>query len=193
MKLKDVDLHKMLPAFMKEDKFDKALADAMSNLFQKLSVDMERCVIIGFIDKLNEAELDQLAQDWNVFWYLKSASLELKRQLIKDAQLVFNKLGTVWAVERVMNSYLPESELKEWFDYEGDPHYFKFVTNNIDILKTDIDAFLLILEKIKRKTQWLEGIILELRAKGTMYPGVGFIEESIDTFTFIIPDKEETT
>ena len=186
MKLKDVDLYKMLPAFMKQDKFDKLLSEAMSNFFQKISVEMERCVILGYIDNLNEAELDQLATDWNVFWYLKSASLDIKRQLIKDAQLVFNRLGTVWAVERVMNNYLPESELKEWFDYNGNPHYFKFVTNNTDILQTDIDAFLFILEQIKRKSQWLEGIILELRAKGTMFPGVGFIEESTDTFTFLI-------
>ena len=188
MKLKDVNLYEMLPTFMKADKFDKALADGMSNLFSKLAVDMERCVIIGHIDELNEAELDQLAQDWNVFWYMKTATLEQKKQLIKDAQLVFNRLGTVWAVERVMNNYLPESELKEWFDYNGDPHYFRFVTNNTDILQTDIDAFLLILEKVKRKSQWLDGIILELRARGTMYPGVGFIEESTDTFSFLIEE-----
>lgn len=185
MKLKDVDLYEMLPTFMKEDKFDKLLAEGMSNLFRKIAVDMERTVIVGYIDKLNEAELDQLAEDWNVFWYLKSATIEQKRQFIKDAPLVFSKLGTVWAVERVMNSYLPESELQEWFDYGGEPHYFKFVTNNIAILQTDIDAFLFVLEKIKRKSQWLEGIILELRAKGTMYPGVGFIEESTDTFSFL--------
>lgn len=190
MKLKDVDLYKMLPAFMKEDKFDKLLSEAISNFFQKLAVDMERCVIVGYIDKLNEAELDQLADDWYVFWYLKSATLAQKRQFIKDAPLVFSKLGTVWAVERVMNNYLPESELIEWFDYGGDPHYFKFVTNNTAILQTDIDAFLFVLEKIKRKSQWLEGIILELRAKGTMYPGVGFIEESTDTFSFLITDTE---
>lgn len=186
MKLKDVDLYKMLPAFMKEDKFDKLLAKGMSNLFQNLAVNMERTVIIGHIDELNEAELDQLAADWNIFWYLKSASLEQKRQLIKDAQLVFNRLGTVWAVERVMNSYLPESELKEWFDYGGQPHHFRFVTNNTDILRTDIEAFLYVLEKVKRKSQWLEGVILELKAIGTMYPGVGFIEESTDTFSFLI-------
>ena len=190
MKLKDVDLYKMLPMFMKEDKFDKLLAQGVSNLFQRLAVDIDRTVIIGRIDKLNEAELDQLAQDWNVFWYLKSASLEQKRELIKDSSLVFRRLGTVWAVEKVMNSYLPESELKEWFDYDGDPHHFRFVTNNTDILRTDIDAFLFILEKVKRKSQWLEGIILELRAKGTMYPACGFIEESIDTFSFLIEDTE---
>lgn len=184
MKLKEVDIHKLLPSFMKDDKFDKALADATSNLFNRLAKEMERTVIVGHIDELNEAELDQLAQDWNVFWYLKTANIEQKRQLIKDTPLVYSRLGTVWAVERVMNNYLPESELIEWFDYKGDPHKFKFVTNNTQILKTDIDTFLYILEKVKRKSQWLEGVILELRAKGTMYPGVGFIEESTDIFIF---------
>ena len=184
MRLKEVDIYKLLPSFMKDDKFDKALADAMSNLFNRLATEMERTVIVGHIDELNEAELDQLAEDWDIFWYFKTATLEQKRQLIKDAPLVYSRLGTVWAVERVMNNYLPESELKEWFDYDGEAHHFKFVTNNTAILKTDIDTFLYILEKVKRKTQWLEGVILELRAKGTVHPGVAFMEESTDLFIF---------
>lgn len=181
----------MLPAFMKNDNYDKALADGMSNLFQRLSDNMDKTIIIGHINELNEAELDQLAKDWNIFWYLKKATLKQKRQLIKDAPLVFSRLGTVWAVEKVMNEYLPESELLEWFEYDGDPHYFKFYTNNIEILKTDIDTFLYILEKVKRKSQWLEAIILELRAKGTMYPACGFIEKSTEIFSFLL--EEETT
>ena len=47
MNLKDVDLYKMLPSFMKEDKFDKLLSEGLSNLFQKLAIDMDRAVIIG--------------------------------------------------------------------------------------------------------------------------------------------------
>lgn len=192
MKLKEVDIHKLLPSFMKDDKFDKALADAMSNLFNRLATEMERTVIVGHIDDLNEAELDQLAKDWNVFWYLKTASLEQKRQLIKDTPLVYSRLGTVWAVERVMNNYLPDCELQEWFGYNGDPHKFRLITNNADILKSDIETFLFILDKVKRKTQWLESIILELRAKGTIYAGVGFIEHSIETFRFLV-DEEDIT
>ncbi len=191
MDLKDVDILTLCPAFMRKDKANQILANGSSNIFRQWANDLERLSVVNHFDNLKEDELDQLAKDMNIFWYNTNANISIKRSLIKNAKLVFKRLGTVWAVESVMNDYLPNSELKEWFEYEGEPGYFKFVTNNIDILKTDITTFLHILEKIKRKSQWLEGIILELRAKGTMHPGIGFIEESTDIFAFIIPNKEE--
>lgn len=185
MKLQDVDLYKLLPGFMKEDVFNKLLADGTSNLFKEMSTQAERAVIYGHIDELTEAELDQLATDMGIFWYLDIATIDAKRQLIKDAPLVFSRLGTVWAVERVMNQYLANTELQEWFDYDGDPHYFRFKTNDTAILKSDIILFLSVLERIKRKSQWLELIILELLAMGDLYPWAGFIDSSIDTYSFI--------
>ena len=184
MKLNEVDLTKMLPSFMREDKYDVLLAEGMSNYFQLQSVESERVVIVGKTDYLNEAECDQLAQDMNIFWYSNSAALDIKRKLIKDAPLVFNKLGTAWAVEKVVNSYLEDTELQEWFDYGGDPHHFRLLTNNTHILSTDLGVFLEILDKVKRRSQWLESIILELRAKGTLYPAVAYIERSIEEYHF---------
>ncbi len=184
MKLKDVDLTKMLPTFMKSDEFDVALAEGMSNYFREQAEYSERVVVVGQTDNLNEAELDTLADDMNIFWYSKSADIEIKRKLIKDAPLVFNKLGTAWAVERVVNSYLEETELQEWFDYGGDSHHFRLLTNNVNILSTDLDVFLDILDKVKRRSQWLESIILELRAKGGFYPAIAYIEESEEHYYF---------
>jgi len=184
MKLKDVDLTKMLPSFMKNDKFDVLLAEGLSNVFKKMGDGCEKVVIIGQIDRLNEDELDQLAEDMNIFWYSVNADIEIKRQLIKDANLVFSTLGTVWAVEMVINQYLPNTELQEWFDYDGDPHYFRLTTNDTSILSSDIASFLDILEKVKRKSQWLEDIILQLRARGQLYPGFAVLEKSTDTITF---------
>lgn len=185
MKLNDFDLTKMLPSFMAKDKFDLALAKGVSNFFQRQSIDSERVIIVGQTDHLNEAELDQIAIDNNIFWYSNSASIDIKRKLIKDAPLVFNKLGTVWAVEKVINSYLEDTELQEWFDYNGDPGYFRLVTNNSKILTQDLDVFLNILTKIKRRSQWLEDIILELRARGEINIAMGYEERSIEEYYFV--------
>lgn len=184
MKLEDVNLLEMLPSFMKEDKYDSLLATGMSNLFQQLSVDMQRVVIVGQTDYLNEAELDQLAHDQNIFWYNYTGSITQKRQQIKEAPLVFSRLGTVWAVEKVMNQYFDNTELEEWFDYNGDPHHFRFTTSDTNILRADIDTFLYILDKVKRRSQWLDAIILSLLAKGTVYPAFGIVEKSYDTYYF---------
>jgi P2-related tail formation protein len=184
MQLKDVDLIKLCPAFMREDKANQILASGVSNIFQEWAENLDRLIVINQIDNLLETELDQLAKDRNIFWYDFGADISVKRALIKNAKIVFNRLGTVWAVESVMNDYLPKTELQEWFDYDGEPGYFRIVTNNTAILKTDIKTFLSILEKIKRRSVWLEQIMLRLEQMLVFYPGWGIVEKSRDTFLF---------
>lgn len=184
MNLKDVDLIKLCPAFMRNDKSNIILANGIDNIFQTWSDNLNRLPVINQLDKLSEAELDQLASDKNIFWYDYKASLSVKRSLIKNAKTVFNRLGTVWAVESVMNDYMPGTELQEWFDYDGERGYFRIVTTNTSVLKTDIQTFLNILQKIKRRSVWLEHIMLKLEQYLILYPGWGVVERSRDTFTF---------
>lgn len=189
MKLNDIDFKRLLPEFMRNDKFDAILAGATSEFFQKASIDMQRVVIVGQTASLNEAELDQIAKDSNIFWYMKSADIDTKRQVIDDAPLVFKRLGTVWAVEKVMNSYLAGCELIEWFEADDLEHdYFRFRTSDISILRSDIKTFLNILEKVKRKSQWLESIILQLKALGTVYSACGIYERNVETYKFLLED-----
>lgn len=184
MELKDVDILKLCPAFMREDKTNQILATGVNNVFKTWSNDMERLSVINQIDKLTAAELDQLAKDKNIFWYDTNANISVKRALIKNAKIVFNRLGTVWAVESVMNDYMPGTELQEWFDYDGEPGYFKIFTTNTGVLRTDIQAFFNILNKIKRKSIWLESIILRLEQMLVIYPAWGVVERSTDRFYF---------
>ena len=184
MKLKDIDLIKLCPSFMRKDKANQILAEGVSNIFQTWAINMDRLTVINQLDSLYEAELDQLAKDKNIFWYDYGADISVKRSLIKNAKIVFNRLGTVWAVESVMNDYMPGTELQEWFDYDGEPGYFRLVTTNTSVLKVDIQTFLNILNLIKRKSVWLEDIILRLEEKLTFYAGWGVVERTRDTFIF---------
>lgn len=184
MRLKDVDILKLCPAFMRSDKTNQVLANGINNIFHTWSNDMDRLPVVNQIDKLKVSELDQLASDRNIFWYDYNASIDVKRAIIKNAKIVFNRLGTVWAVESVMNDYLPKTELQEWFGYNGAPGYFRIITNNTEILKTDIQTFLNILKGIKRRSVWLEHIMLRLEQRLILYPGIGIVERSKDTFIF---------
>ena len=60
------------------------------------------------IDELTEAELDAWLGELNILWYDTGASLDTKRALVKDSDLVYKRLGTKWAVENVINSYFGE-------------------------------------------------------------------------------------
>ena len=49
-------------------------------------------------------------------------------------------------------------EIEDWFDYEGEPHHFRVITENQSITAGASDKFLSVLEKVKRKSAFLDGI-----------------------------------
>ena len=55
MRLKDVDLIKLCPAFMRNDKSNIILANGVNNIFQTWANNMDRLPVIRQLDKLSEA------------------------------------------------------------------------------------------------------------------------------------------
>lgn len=166
MKVDNINITELLPEFMQEDDFNLALAKGLNKVEQKGWGDVSRLSVWDKIDELNEAELSELAYEMNVFWYEESADIETKRKIIKNAKKVFATLGTVYAVEQVIDTYFPDAFLQEWFEYGGEPHFFKVFSNNPQDLNSQIDLFLRVLEKVKRKSAWLECI--EFQMQGTL-------------------------
>ena len=54
------------------------------------------------IDKLDDATLDELAYELGIGWYKSTADIATKREIIKASDIVHAKLGTPWAVEKLM-------------------------------------------------------------------------------------------
>lgn len=163
MKVESVDISLLLPDFMQDDDTNRALANGINRVERRGWGDVSRLSIWNKIDELNEAELSELAYEMNVFWYEEGADIKTKRKVIKNAKKVFASLGTVYAVEQVVDDYFPEAFLQEWFDYGGKPYFFKVFSNNPQILNAQIDLFLRVLEKVKKKSAWLECIEFQMR------------------------------
>lgn len=114
-----------LPPVLAKDKRTHALATVMANRFVKLIKELEKVKIYVNIDKLPEQVLDILAYDFKVDWYDTNYSLEEKQRIIKTAWSVYRKLGTKAAVQEAIRTIYPEAEVLEWFEYNGDPYFFK--------------------------------------------------------------------
>ncbi len=106
----------------------KVLADKLS----KLSSNTYLPTIYSRIDELPEDLLDILAQDFKVEWYDFNWGIEAKRQTIKDSFFVHRHLGTVGAVKRALTDVWPPSTVEEWFEYGGDPFYFRAILEASD-------------------------------------------------------------
>lgn len=148
----------LLPAFMRSDETDIALSGVVDGITEKLSSRIRLLTTWDQIDYMSAAELDMLAEELHISWYDKSASPGIKRSIIKDSDLVHAKLGTNWAVMRVIETYFGEGKIVDWFDYGGKPYHFKIETTNQTILKEKENAFLRVLEAVKRKSVVLDAV-----------------------------------
>ena len=120
-------LMQVLPAPLANDEgmsnLGEAAAMSLAALWQKVSIP----IIYPNIDNLPEDLLDILAKDFKVDWYDYNYGIRAKRALIKDAVFVHKHMGTVAAVEKALTDVWPPSSVEEWFEYGGNPYYFRAI------------------------------------------------------------------
>ena len=181
MDLKNIDFIKLLPQFMQDDRFNIGLSKGIDDITHDVEVRISTMSTWDSIDSLSEDELDELAWELNRECYRIDAEISVKRQLIKDSRKMSGKLGTKWAVERVINTYFGEGFITEWFEYDGQPGHFKVYSSNPAVTNENLKEFLSILDKVKRASSHLDGIIITLTGRMFLYLGVGLNISSFDT------------
>lgn len=176
MKLSNLEFIKLLPQFMRNDEAVRGLAAGIDSIVPQLAAEIEKLSTWDHINELSEAELDELAWELNILWYDTSASIEVKRNIVRDSDQVYKKLGTPWAVERVINTYFGEGYIEEWFQYGGTPGTFRVYSTNPSITESKLQEFLHILGKVKRASAQLDGVFITLTGQMNMYAGAALHE-----------------
>lgn len=182
MKLSTLAFARLLPAFMRGDLAVQGLAHGIDAIVPALAASVQRLTTWDKIDELNESELDALAWELNIMWYDKTASIEAKRELVLNSDKVYRRLGTKWAVENVIQTYFGDGYIKEWFEYNGTPGYFRVYSTNPTLNNERLTEFLNILNKVKRHSSKLDGIYITLTGEMKIAAGVGVRETAKETY-----------
>lgn len=182
MKLSTLDFIRLLPQFMRDDTAVQGLAAGLNEIIPPLSESVQTLSTWDHIDELGEAELDELAWELNILWYDPTATIEIKRNLIRNSDKVWRHIGTKWAVENVIETYFGEGRIEEWFEYGGQPGRFRVHSNNPDLSQNKLEEFLNVLNKVKRASAKLDGISLSSTAELKLSAGVAFHEVSRDEY-----------
>lgn len=182
MKLSTLEFIRLLPSFMRGDVAVKGLAAGIDAIIPQLSESVKLLSTWDHIDELSETELDNLAWELNILWYDKGASIDAKREVIKNSDMVYKHLGTKWAVENVINSYFGEGYIREWFEYEGEPGHFRVYSTNPTLTNERLLEFMNLLGKVKRASSILDGIFITLTGEMKLSAGVRLHESGLDTF-----------
>lgn len=172
----DIDFTRSLPSTLKNDETIYTLGRVIAAELQK-NIRLSRLnIIYPRIDELDENLLDILAYDLHIDWYDPDVATDVKRTIIKESVRVHKRLGTKYAVESVIRAYFGSGDVTEWYEYGGRPHYFKITTTNPSITDEQAKRFFKMLGIVKRKSSWLEKLIIYLTGEMFLYVGFAYKE-----------------
>lgn len=150
-------LIEILPLSIATDDDVKAAAEAFNIELQAVSGELEEALIYARIDELGSDVLDHLAYNLKVDFYEASASLEARRNIIKQAFDWHRIKGTRAAVERIVSLFFDEATVREWFEYGGDKFKFKINTEYATFKNdSDFQDFFRLIAVAKNVRSWLE-------------------------------------
>lgn len=159
MRLNNVELIKLLPAWLRNDGAAKGLTAGSDAVIKALDEESRLLSRWNRIDELDEATLDKMAWELNILWYDGTSPIEVKRDLIKNSDKVYAKLGTKFAVRSVAESFFKEVDVQEWFEYGGQPYQFRIIVYS----GLDAEQLTYLMERIsyvKNSRSHLESILV---------------------------------
>lgn len=172
MRLNEIEMVKLLPAWMQQDASDQGLAAACDIISRDAYARLKLLSRWDKIDKLSDAELDELAWELRIQWYDSTAPIETKRAVIRNSDLVFSKLGTSYAVQQIVTDYFGSGEVREWNEYGGRPFHFKILSDNPELVNNNLELFLKLLRTVGRRSAWLDAILICLTGEMFLYSGM---------------------
>lgn len=169
MEIKNIDLLSLQTIQMQQDPTVKAMCATLSPKFQSLGDEVKACLIYTRIDYLSSDILDELAWQMHADWYDSTASIDIKRTLIKNALKVHRYRGTPYAIEQVIQDYFGDGYVEEWFEYEGNPYMFRVITSNTSVTSELANQFTRAVNSVKNMRSHLEEIIINISGEMDLY------------------------
>jgi len=115
----------LFPPNLREDKNIQAFAGILDKIFSELTEQDLQKLFVYAIDSQPEEVLDWLAWQFHVEGYDLAKTVEEKRNFVKNAIELHRYKGTKYAVKKVLSTLNLGGEVKEWFEYGGEPYRFK--------------------------------------------------------------------
>lgn len=174
IKVRDCEILDLLPYTFKTPR-RQALSRAFAKVRAKCYDTMSAVLFWGDIENASPALLDAMAAELDTPFYSTDLTGEQKKRVIAAAFEYNSKVGTVSSVEKLVSAAFGGGEVSEWFEYGGDPYYFKVdITNDEGITSKieDFDFFFKMLEKVKNKRSKLEYVsVYDPPVSGHVYRG----------------------
>lgn len=157
--LLDVKLSDLLPSSFDTVEI-KALNNVVTFSLYLLQKYIENANFTVNIDNVSEKIIDYLACEYRTPYYDEALDLKTKRELVKSTMITYQKIGTTNIIKEYLNTLNEETDVAEWYDYDGQPYNFKIFLNISE--NREVDEKLL--NDIKNKIEKIKNVRSSLEA-----------------------------
>lgn len=144
----DGQITDILPRNLMQESAAQAFSAAVREGTRLLYKYTQVCYIYCSIETAPEPVIDLLAKELRTQYYSDAMELDVKRGLVRNTLSWYMSAGTPAAVEELVAATFGKGEVREWFEYGGEPYFFRIITN-ADASYASIAEFEQLIKKVK--------------------------------------------
>jgi phage tail P2-like protein len=146
--------------------------ETLNELIERLGTLDLTPLLVYIIDHVDASALPHLAWQFHIEGWELAQTEQEKRNLIKKAIELHRYKGTKWSVINALSAAGYDVDLKEWFEYQGNPYRFKAYVSNKPIQSDkDYQALKAVIDEYKNERSWLDSVGTMHRHTGTFKAG----------------------
>lgn len=169
----DIGFADLLPSSISGDDTIRSAAGAMDGELKQTTDQARALSLISRIDELDDPVLSALAWQFHVDYWPGDFTLSQKRAAVKNSLLRHMRKGTPAAVEEAIAEVIGSGTVTEWYEYGGNPGYFRIETTetlgNWEIFGKRLMPNI---EANKNTRSWLDRITVRRPLSGTIDIGI---------------------
>ena len=168
--IEDYFIHKNLPQSL-DKKNVQEVAKVVDDTLLSFDKTIAEVLIYPAIDMLGSELINTLAIQMHCDFYDDTLPLAVRRNLVKNSIAWHRIKGTPAAVEQMIQTVYQTGVVEEWFDYGGEPFFFKVNLGDSQITTQKIKNLIKMINVSKNVRSWLEVLRFSKSIDITRYLG----------------------
>ena len=168
--IEDYFIHKNLPQSLDKENVQE-VAKVVDDTLLSFDKTIAEVLIYPAIDMLGSELINTLAIQMHCDFYDDTLPLAVRRNLVKNSIAWHRIKGTPAAVEQMIQTVYQTGVVEEWFDYGGEPFFFKVNLGDSQITTQKIKNLIKMINASKNVRSWLEALRFSKSIDITRYLG----------------------
>ena len=163
-------IHKNMPQSLDKENVQE-VAKVVDDTLLSFDKTIAEVLIYPAIDMLGSELINTLAIQMHCDFYDDTLPLAVRRNLVKNSIAWHRIKGTPAAVEQMIQTVYQTGVVEEWFDYGGEPFFFKVNLGDSQITTQKIKNLIKMINASKNVRSWLEVLRFSKSIDITRYLG----------------------